>query len=114
MVSLPVNKLPKGANWTYEIKLDDFRVVAVRAADQVVLYSRHGKLLTTQFPQIAQELEKSMPPDTVLDGELVALDDDGRPRFNLLQNYRSGSAPLVYFVFDNLIDKKSRDVVKET
>lgn len=52
-----------------------------------------------------------MPPDTVLDGELVALDEGGRPRFNLLQNYRSGSASLMFFAFDILVDK-GRDVTK--
>ena len=105
MESLPVKKLPKGANWTYEIKLDGFRAEAVRREGQVALYSRQGKLLTSQFTQVAKELEKIMLTGTVLDGELVALDEDGRPRFNLLQNYRSGSAPLMYFVFDILIHK---------
>jgi bifunctional non-homologous end joining protein LigD len=111
MENLAVNKLPKGADWTYEIKLDGFRVEAIRLKDHAVLYSRHGKLLTSQFPQIARELEKSMPLDTVLDGELVALNEEGRPRFNLLQNYRSGSSPLMYFVFDILIHKGT-DVTK--
>lgn len=49
METLSVKKLPKGAGRTYEIKLDGFRVEAVRAADQVVLYSRQGKVLTDQF-----------------------------------------------------------------
>jgi len=47
----------------------------------------------------------------VLDGELVALDENGIPRFNLMQNYRSGSTHLMYFVFDILMDK-GRDVTK--
>jgi bifunctional non-homologous end joining protein LigD len=68
---------PIGAHWTYEVKLDGFRVEAVRIEDRVVLYSKQGKLLTSQFFQVALELEK-LPADTVLDGELVALDDAGR------------------------------------
>jgi DNA ligase D-like protein (predicted ligase) len=79
--------------------------------DQVTLYSRQEKVLTPQFPQIAKELLECLPPDTVLDGEMVALDDQGRPRFNLLQNYRSGSAHLMYFAFDLMVHK-GRDVTK--
>src|SRR4051794_22564447 len=101
MECLSVKKLPTGAQWTYEIKLDGFRVEAVRSEDRVTLYSKQGKLLTAQFMQVALELEK-LPPETALDGELVALDENGVPRFNLLQNYRSGSAHLMYFAFDVL------------
>ncbi|WP_109485820.1 non-homologous end-joining DNA ligase [Occallatibacter savannae] len=102
MECLPAKKLPTGPMWTYEIKLDGFRVEAVRTGDHVTLYSKQGKLLTRQFMQVALELE-SLPPYTVLDGELVTLDESGVPRFNLLQNYRSGSAHLMYFAFDILV-----------
>ena len=74
---------PNGERWTYELKLDGFRVEAFRTEDRVVLYSKQGKLLTGQFMQVALELEK-LPPETALDGELVALDKNGVPRFNLL------------------------------
>ena len=102
MECLPTRKLPTGERWTYEIKLDGFRIEAVRTQDRVILYSRQGKLLTSQFMPIALEFE-TLPPDTVLDGELVALDRNGVPRFNLLQNYRGGAAHLMYFVFDILM-----------
>jgi ATP-dependent DNA ligase len=110
MECLPTHKLPTGEQWTYEIKLDGFRIEAVRTQERVILYSKQGKLLTSQFMPIALELE-NLPPETVLDGELVALDINGVPRFNLLQNYRSGSAHLMYFVFDILLHK-GRDVTK--
>ena len=110
MECLSTNKLPTGDQWTYEIKLDGFRVEAVRTLEDVTLYSRQGKDLTSQFRQIATELEK-LPPETVLDGELVALDGNGVPRFNLLQNYRGGSAQLMYFAFDILVHK-GKDVTK--
>ncbi len=110
MECLSTKKLPIGEQWTYEIKLDGFRVEAVRTQDHVVLYSKQGKLLTSQFMPIALELEK-LPTDTVIDGELVALDKNGVPRFNLLQNYRSGSAHLMYFAFDILVHK-GKDVTK--
>jgi bifunctional non-homologous end joining protein LigD len=110
MECLSARKLPTGKLWTYEIKLDGFRVEAVRSGEHVILYSKQGKILTGQFIQIALELEK-LPPETVLDGELVALDNDGVPRFNILQNYRSGPAHLMYFVFDVLVHK-GKDVTK--
>jgi bifunctional non-homologous end joining protein LigD len=100
MENLPVKKLPTGAMWTYEIKLDGFRMEAVRTDDRVILYSRRGNEMA--FPEIATAL-KNLPPETIIDGELTALDERGRPEFNLLQNFRSGSAHLVYFVFDILV-----------
>lgn len=60
MESLAGKTLPTGEKGTYEVKLDGFRAVAVRT-DQIVLYSRQGKVLTSQFIPIAQELEK-LPP----------------------------------------------------
>jgi DNA ligase D-like protein (predicted ligase) len=108
MECLSVKKLPTGKHWTYEIKLDGFRVEAVRDQDRVTLYSKQGKLLTSQFMQVALELEQ-LPPETALDGELVALDKNGVPRFNLLQNHRSGSAHLMFFAFD-ILAHKGKDV----
>jgi bifunctional non-homologous end joining protein LigD len=108
MENLPVKKLPVGAKWTYEIKLDGFRMEAIRAEDRVTLYSRRGNEMA--FPEIATAL-KHLPPGTIIDGELTALDDEGRPEFNLLQNFRSGSAHLVYFVFD-ILAHKGRDLTR--
>jgi bifunctional non-homologous end joining protein LigD len=113
MECLSVKRLPTGAKWTYEIKLDGFRLQAIRTQDRVALYSRHPKLMTGQFPQIAKELASLLSPGTILDGELAALDDLGRPRFNLLQNYRPGSAHLAYFVFDMLVHE-GRDITRLT
>ena len=53
-----------------------------------------------------------MPDDTVIDGEVVALDPDGKPSFNLLQNYGSAGAPLHFFIFDLLV-LKGTDVMGE-
>src|SRR3954471_741790 len=64
-----------------------------------------------------------MPDESVIDGELCALDEDGKPSFNLLQNYRSAAAPIVYYAFDllmlsgkNLMDQpliKRREVLEQ-
>jgi bifunctional non-homologous end joining protein LigD len=77
----------------------------------VHLRSRNNKDFNTKYPTIATAL-LPIPDDTVIDGEIVALDDTGRPSFNLLQNYGSSKAPVVYYVFDVLISG-GRDLMGE-
>jgi ATP-dependent DNA ligase len=62
----------------------------------VTLYSRNRKVPNKRFPYIVEPL-RNLPDGTVVDGEIVALDDDGRPVFNLLQNFTSESARIRYF-----------------
>ena len=94
MESLPIKKLPLGTKWTYEVKLDGFRIEAVRTESGVVLYSRRRKNMTAEFSELAKALEY-LPAETIIDAEVAALDESGVPRFNLLQNFRSGSALMV-------------------
>jgi bifunctional non-homologous end joining protein LigD len=72
--------------WRYEPKLDGYRVVAFVEAGAVRLQSRRGLDLTPSFPEIAAELAAHPAGRLILDGEIVALDPDGRPSFNALQN----------------------------
>lgn len=111
MECLAVPKLPEGPKWVYEIKLDGYRAEAVRNADGITLYSRNGKSLGKKFPYIVEALSDDLPPDTIVDGELVALDESGRPTFNLLQNYTGASHHIRYFVFD-LIVLQGRDLTR--
>jgi bifunctional non-homologous end joining protein LigD len=53
-----------------------------------------------------------MPDNTVIDGEVIAFDDEGRPSFNALQNYGSAPAPVIYYVFDVMV-LAGRDVMRE-
>jgi DNA ligase D-like protein (predicted ligase) len=96
--------LPDGPEWTYEIKLDGFRLEAVKTKGAVTLYSRRGNVLNQKFPYIAAALG-GIPDETVIDGEIVALDDKGRSVFNLLQNYRSAESQIHFYAFDLLIHK---------
>jgi DNA ligase D-like protein (predicted ligase) len=75
-------------------------MVAVRSA-KLEIYSRLKNSTTEKFPQIVEALD-SLPQGTVIDGELVALNAEGKPDFNLMQNYKSAEF-LVYFVFDILM-----------
>ena len=104
MDCLPVSKLPDGPGWTYEIKLDGYRLEAVRKGRTTTLYSRRENVLNQKFPYIATALEH-LPKETVIDGEVVALGADGRPDFHLLQNFRAAKSRIVYFAFDILISE---------
>jgi DNA ligase D-like protein (predicted ligase) len=104
MECLAVTKLPDGPEWTYEIKLDGFRLEAVKTDGKVTLYSRRGNVLNQKFPYIAAALG-GIPEGTIIDGELVALDEEGRSVFNLLQNYRSAESKIHFYAFDLLVHK---------
>ena len=97
----PVTVLPEGKKWTFEIKFDGYRCIAVKRAREVALFSRHKKVLNKSFPSVVEELA-ALKDDFVLDGELVALDSQGRPSFQLLQNNLSRPLPTYCYVFDLL------------
>ena len=97
----------------YELKLDGVRIVADRHGDGVVLRYRHGRAATASYPEIARAVRALAPERLVLDGEIVAFDAEGRPRFQRLgpriQALRphdvlraAAEIPVVYLVFDVL------------
>ena len=72
--------------WLFEVKYDGIRVLAQRAAGSVELYGRNGQSFTTRYPEVVAAL-RTLPLDQfVLDGEVVALDERGRPSFQRLQS----------------------------
>ena len=104
--------LPDDDGRIREIKLDGYRAIAFKSVGKIYLRSRNDNNMNTRYPPIAEALEK--PPDnTVVDGELVALDEDDRPSFSLLQNYGSASGPLLFFIFDLLV-LSDRDLKEES
>jgi len=112
MLLLRTEKLPQGADWLYEIKLDGYRIIAVKSGGKVQLRSRNDIDFTPRYSPIAVALH-GLPDETVIDGEVVALDQEGRPSFNLLQNFGSSKASLAFFVFDVLI-LRGREIMNET
>jgi DNA ligase D-like protein (predicted ligase) len=104
MECLPVAKIPEGGNWTYEIKLDGYRLEAVKNNGRLTLYSRRGNDLTKRFHYITEAL-KSLPDESVIDGELVALDEQGRPSFDLLQIFKSAASHITFYAFDILVHR---------
>jgi bifunctional non-homologous end joining protein LigD len=76
MLADAVRELPDGGLWTYEAKLDGYRCLAANRNGHIVLWSRRGNGFTSRFPQIAHACEK-LPPETLIDGEVVAIDESG-------------------------------------
>lgn len=77
---------PAGAGWIYEIKYDGVRVLGIHRGRAVRLLGRSGQDTTGRYPEIARALAALPLDDFVIDGEIVALDEDNRPSFQLLQS----------------------------
>jgi len=110
MLALSTNLLPEGPEWEYELKLDGYRTLAIRSGKHVQLRSRNNKDLGGRFRGVVAGLAE-LTDETVIDGEVVALDDSGRPSFNSLQNYAAGH-PIFYYAFDLLVLER-RDLRSE-
>jgi bifunctional non-homologous end joining protein LigD len=102
MYARGVPELPEGTHWLYEVKLDGYRCLVGKDTSGVSLWSRRGNVLTSQFPMIAKACEH-LPAGTLVDGELVAMDPDGRISFNILQHHRSRASAIRFYAFDILI-----------
>jgi DNA ligase D-like protein (predicted ligase) len=111
MLLLSKPSLPDSSDWIYEIKLDGYRAVAFKSGGRLYLRSRNDNDFSLRYPSIAAAL-RSIPENTVLDGEVVAMDEQGRPSFNVLQNSASSVTSLFYYVFDVMI-LAGRDLMKE-
>jgi bifunctional non-homologous end joining protein LigD len=98
----PVTKLPEDEKWRFEIKFDGYRCIAVKRGSELTLFSRNEKVLNDRFPKVVDALE-SIDGDFVLDGEMVALDNEGKPSFQLLQNSGSTTLDVYLYIFDLLI-----------
>jgi bifunctional non-homologous end joining protein LigD len=102
MLATLVEEIPRGRDWLFEVKWDGYRALAYVAGGEVVLKSRRGNDFTSRFEVVAKEIPKAVKtPDCVLDGEVCALDPEGRSSFSAMQQGKA-STPLVYYVFDLL------------
>jgi bifunctional non-homologous end joining protein LigD len=103
MLLLRTDALPNDRDrWQYELKVDGYRAIAFKAGGKLHLRSRNNNDFTVRYASVLKGLAK-LPNETVIDGEIVAFDPDGRPSFNALQNFASADTPIVYYVFDLLV-----------
>jgi bifunctional non-homologous end joining protein LigD len=102
MLATLAQEVPRGDGWVFEIKWDGYRIVSRIAESEAELRTRKDQDYTQRFANVARELPKALKtPDCVVDGEVCALDENGRPSFSAMQQGKSGT-PIVYFVFDLL------------
>src|ERR1700761_2281342 len=95
---------PFNGLWLYEVKFDGFRVLAIKNGKEVELWSRNQKPLNERFPAVVKAVAKLPVKSCMLDGEVCALDEQGRSSFQLLQNQGETDHPVVYYAFDLIFD----------
>ncbi len=102
MLATLAEEVPKGDDWLFEIKWDGYRIVAGLSGGEAELRTRKDQDYTERFANVARALPKALKtPDCVVDGEVCALDEEGRPSFSAMQQAGSGT-PNVYYVVDLL------------
>jgi DNA ligase D-like protein (predicted ligase) len=107
MYARAVQQLPEGKDWLYEVKFDGYRCLAGRDSTGVTLWSRRGNRFTDQFPTVAEACEH-LPSHTLLDGEIIVLNKDGRVSFNIIQHHRSQAQAILFYAFDVIIHRGRR------
>src|SRR5687768_6607529 len=113
MTATIVETLPEGDRWLYEVKLDGYRALLIKDAERVRIISRNEKDLTANYPSIAAAGARLHATSAVLDGEVVALDREGRPSFQALQHRAAHpSHAIVFYAFD-VLHLDGQDVTRE-
>jgi ATP-dependent DNA ligase len=103
MLLLRTETLPDDpARWAYQLKFDGYRAIAFKTGGKVSLRSRNDNDFSLRYPAVMKGLQK-LPNDTVIDGEVIALREDGRPSFNALQNGGASNTSIVFYVFDVMV-----------
>jgi bifunctional non-homologous end joining protein LigD len=95
---------PATGDWSYELKFDGIRACAVKSGSKVSLISRNGNELRARYPNVAEAVTNLPVDECVIDGEVVALDAEGRSSFQLLQGLEmeGRKSPICFYVFDLL------------
>jgi bifunctional non-homologous end joining protein LigD len=113
MLAESIDKPFDGAEWLFEIKWDGYRAIAFIDNGKVRLVSRNQNDLTSRYPELKDLAKSIKAKNAILDGEVVALDDEGRASFSLMQQrtgFRPGGkravanadVPVLYYAFDLL------------
>lgn len=99
-----VEKPPATGDWIYELKFDGIRLIAIKDQQKVSLLSRNQNDLSARFPEIVDGVRNFPAEECVVDGEVVALDEQGRSSFQLLQarEMEGRKSPVYFYAFDLL------------
>jgi len=113
MKATAVTELPKGDEWIYEVKWDGYRALGMKHGDDARLLSLKEKDLTSDFPTVAGAVRSIRASTASIDGEIVAVDSNGCPSFQALQNRASlgNDWQIVYYAFD-LLNLEGEDWTK--
>jgi bifunctional non-homologous end joining protein LigD len=113
MAALKVAQLPDGDAWLYEVKWDGYRMLVIKDGKAVRLLSRNNKEHTASYPSIVAAAVGIKAKQAVIDGELVALDETGRPSFQALQNRSSHIEERIKFYAFDLIHLDGQTLTQE-
>jgi bifunctional non-homologous end joining protein LigD len=99
-----VENPPATGDWIYELKFDGIRLIAIKSHQKVSLLSRNQNDLSARFPEVVEAIKNLPADECVLDGEVVALDEEGRSSFQLLQalEMEGRKSPVYFYAFDLL------------
>ena len=112
MAAMLVDELPTGDEWLYEAKFDGYRALALKDGSKVALLSRRGNDLTADYPAVRDAVAALKTKSALLDGEIVAFDEAGRPSFQHLHHRSARPAAIRYFAFD-LLQLNGTDLLRE-
>jgi bifunctional non-homologous end joining protein LigD len=113
MAAMPVKNLPEGPEWLYEVKWDGYRTLLIKDGEYLQLRSRNDKDLTPMYPGVVAAARRQKVRQLVLDGEIVALDVEGRPSFQALQHRSSHPKhQIVFYAFD-VLHAEGRDLTDQ-
>ena len=103
--------MPTGTDWIHEYKYDGYRLLIATGEGAATAWTRNGKDWSDKFRSIVRAAAK-LPAGCLIDGEAVALNDKGKPDFQLLQStLKGGAADLAFYAFDLLVDQ-GKDITK--
>ena len=103
MAAQVVKQLPEGPEWLYELKFDGYRALLLKDEERIALRSRKNRDLAGMYPAITLAGKRLRADQAVIDGEIVALDVEGRPSFQVLQHRGSHAGhTIVFYAFDLL------------
>jgi bifunctional non-homologous end joining protein LigD len=113
MLARLADRLPIGPAWSYEVKWDGYRCLALKVGDAVTLRSRNVHNLTAAYPAVATAIRTVRAQRAILDGEIVALDGEGRPSFQALQHRTARTGHVLVFYASDILQHGGVSLTRE-